>query len=185
MSGCYNSLYIIHSLFTIKTMNKNAIGVVVAIVVISGGWYLLSRTPAKAPVTEAPVTNQMPIVGSTTPEMIVENTLPGVTVTYTDQGFSPKSVTVPAGTTVTFVNQSTGGLWVASAMHPSHAAYSGTSASQHCPDTTGTAFDECAAVALGSSYSFTFTKVGSWKYHNHVQATDFGAITVTAAAVTP
>lgn len=162
-------------------MNRNTIGVVVVvIIVLAGGWFLSSTAPVQAPGSETTVTNQMPVLGSTTPEMIVENTNPVVTVTYTDQGFSPKSVTVPLGTTVTFVNQSSGGMWVASAKHPSHTVYAGTSLSEHCPDTTGTAFDECKADAAGVSYSFTFAKAGTWGYHNHVQAADFGSVTVTA-----
>lgn len=164
-------------------MNGNSIwAIVVVIIVIVGGWFLLKGTPANAPATT--VNNQMPIIGSTTPETIVENVVPDVTVTYTDQGFSPKSVNVALGTNVIFVNQSSGKMWVASAVHPAHSAYSGTSLSQHCPDTTNTAFDECGAVASGESYTFTFDKVGVWKYHNHAKASDFGSVTVTAQAST-
>ena len=153
--------------------------VVVVVIIIAGGWYFFSSTPVQAPSTETSVTNQMPVIGSTTPEMIVENTTPEVIVTYADQGFSPKEVTVPLGTTVTFVNQSSKNMWVASAMHPTHVLYSGTSLSEHCPDTTGTAFDECKADAPGSSYSFTFAKEGNWKYHDHLDASKFGSVTVT------
>ncbi len=161
-------------------MNGNHIGVIVVLlIVIAGGWYLLSGTPAKAPVTETPVSNQMPVVGSTTPETSVENTIPEVTVAYTDQGFSPKEITVALGTTVNFVNRSSKGMWVASAKHPDHTVYSGTSLSQHCPDTANASFDECTAVASGNSFSFTFNKEGTWKYHNHVDATQFGTVIVT------
>ena len=160
-------------------MNGNNIGIIVVIVlVILGGWFFFSGDTSKAPVTETPVSNQMPVVGSTTPEMIVENLTPDVTVTYSDAGFSPKSVTIPVGTKVTFVNQSTKSMWVASAKHPDHTVYSGTSLSQHCPDTTGSAFDECTADAPGKSYSFTFNKEGEWKYHDHIDATKFGSVIV-------
>lgn len=163
-------------------MNGKILWAFGAIIIIAGGWYLLSGESAKAPSEEpgTPVTNQMPVIGSTTPEMIVEGEAP-VTVIYTDEGYAPKSITVAVGTTVTFVNQSSKNMWVASARHPEHTVYSGTSLSQHCPDTSGTAFDQCAGGAPGSSYSFTFTKVGEWKYHDHIDATKFGGITVTAA----
>lgn len=154
-------------------MNGNHIGIIVVLlIVIAGGWYLLSGTPAKAPATEVPVTNQ-------TPETTVENTIPEVTVAYTDQGFSPKEITVALGTTVNFVNQSSKGMWVASAKHPDHTVYSGTSLNQHCPDTANASFDECTAVVSGNSFSFTFNKEGTWKYHNHVDATQFGTVIVT------
>jgi len=162
-------------------MDGKTIGVVVVvIIVIAGGWYLFRGTPAQAPASESSVTNQMPVIGSTTTEMIVvEDSAQGVTVTYSDQGYSPKEITVSLGTTVTFINESSKKMWVASAMHPTHTAYSGTSLSQHCPDTTGTAFDECEGGASGSSYSFTFNKEGTWKYHDHIDATKFGSVTVT------
>jgi plastocyanin len=165
-------------------MNGNHIGIVIAIIIVfAGGWYLLSGKTAKAPTSETSVSNQMPIIDSATPEMIVENTVPTVTVTYTDQGFSPKEVTVTLGTTVNFVNQSSGNMWVATAPHPAHTAYSGTSLSQHCPDTTSSAFDACEAYATGSSFSFTFNKEGTWKYHDHVNASRFGSVIVTSATV--
>jgi plastocyanin len=97
------------------------------------------------------------------------------TVTYTSSGFSPDPVTIKQGGTVTFVNKSNGGMLVASNAHPTHTQYSGTSRQQHCPDTAGTAFDQCVA---GSTYTFTFQKVGSWNYHNHVNADDGGTINV-------
>ena len=163
-------------------MNENSIWVtIVLIIVVLGGWFLLSSKPVSAPAPETSATNQMPVVGSTTPEMIVGNTVPVVEVTYTDQGFSPSSITIPLGTTVTFTNQSTKDMWVASAMHPTHILYSGTSLSQHCPDASNTSFDQCSTGASGSSFSFTFNKEGTWKYHDHVDATKFGSITVTAA----
>jgi len=159
-------------------MNGNYIGAVIVIaVLLIGGWFFL-KTPTNAPESQT-VTNGMPVIDSTTPETTVENTAPNVTVAYTDQGFSPTSVSVPLGTTVTFVNQSSRGMWVASAKHPDHTVYSGTSLSQHCPDTANSAFDECTAVASGSSFSFTFNKEGTWKYHNHVDATQFGTVIVT------
>jgi|SRR3989344_315492 len=157
-------------------MNGNYIGVIVVLlIIIAGGWFFLSGTTAKAPT----VTNQMPVIGSTTPEMTVENATPEVTVTYTDQGFSPNSVSVALGTKVNFINKSTKNIWVASAKHPDHTVYSGTSLSQHCPDTTNSAFDACAVSTPGGSYSFTFNKKGTWKYHDHVDATKFGTVIVT------
>lgn len=155
-------------------MNRNSIGVIIALIVIAGGWYLLSVQPAQAPTTDTAV-----------PQQSAAGTLPAgaedVTVTYTDQGFAPASVTVAPGMKVVFVNQSSGGMWVASGVHPSHAVYSGTTLREHCPDTANTAFDSCSAVPPGSSYSFTFEKVGTWGYHDHLNASRTGSVTVTAA----
>lgn len=108
-------------------------------------------------------------------------------VTYTDSGFSPATVTIAEGTTVTWSNTSSRPMWVASGNHPTHTVYDGTSASQHCVSgapTSASVFDECAAIPAGGSYSFTFSKVGSWSYHNHVHASDMGTVVVTPAVST-
>ena len=167
-------------------MNRNSTGVIIVlIIIVAGGWYFLSVTNVKAPDTQTPAMNQMPVIGSTTPEMIVETTISDATVVYTEQGFSPKSIAVTLGTTVTFTNQSSEGMWVASAAHPTHTMYSGTSLSQHCPDTTNSAFDACAAVAPDGLFSFTFNKEGTWKYHDHADASQTGIVIVTASATAP
>lgn len=85
-------------------------------------------------------------------------------VNYTDKGFSPSSLEIKAGQIVQFVNQSSGGMWVASGPHPSHAGYPG--------------FDAKKAMSNGGSYEFTFTKVGEWKFHNHLKESAFGTIIV-------
>ena len=99
----------------------------------------------------------------------------GTTVTYTDTGFSPKTITIKRGDAVNFVNQSSGDMWVASAMHPTHIVYSGTTLNEHCPDPENDSFDQCVA---GDSFSFTFDKVGTWNYHDHLGPTNFGTVVV-------
>ncbi len=161
-------------------MNGKILSIVGVVLVIVGGWLLLSVTPAQAPSSETPLSNQMPVVGSTTPEMIVEDAPQSITIEYTDQGFTPSSITVTTGARVMFINKSSKDMWPASAMHPSHSVYSGTTLSQHCPDTAGTAFDACTPTPSGNSYSFTFNKAGTWKYHDHIDASKFGTVIVTA-----
>lgn len=86
------------------------------------------------------------------------------TVFYTDKGFTPSSLEIKNGETVQFVNNSSGGMWVASAPHPEHTAY---------PE-----FDPKRNIPSGQIYEFTFTKIGEWKYHNHTKAGMYGAIIV-------
>lgn len=160
-------------------MNGNYIwGVVVLVIVIAGGWFLSQGTPAQAPITDqtSAVTDT-----TTTTTTSTTTTQTGVTIFYTDQGFSPKSITVTLGTTVSFVNQASNEMWVASAPHPTHQGYDGTTESVHCaPGYTGSApFDECSA---STAYSFIFTKAGDWKYHNHANPSDYGTVIVTAVA---
>ena len=94
----------------------------------------------------------------------IENEKAVVLVNYTNSQFEPKEITVPLGTTVTFQNESDGGMWVASAIHPTHNIY---------PE-----FDELKSIKKGESYTFVFDKVGTWKYHNHVNSSKTGTVIV-------
>ena len=73
-------------------------------------------------------------------------------VTITDSGFSPTTITINAGETVRWENDHSVSHWPASDPHPEHTDYFG--------------FDSFG-IAAGSSWSFKFTEVGSWNYHDH------------------
>lgn len=169
-------------------MSQNAwIGAIVAVVVIVGGVWWFTSQPVKAPVvdnstTETEDTNIM----GTTPSDSNPGTQVGVdisvstapmsaTITYNGDSFSPQEVTIKRGGTVTWKNTSGGSMWVASAQHPTHGVYGGTSRTEHCPNPTGIAFDQCVG---GGDYSFTFDKVGAWNYHDHINSNLFGKVNV-------
>lgn len=99
------------------------------------------------------------------------------TVALTGSGFSPRTVTIPRGGVVTWTNEGSGPMWVASAVHPSHAVYGDTTRSEHCASgyTGPVPFDQCDN---GSSYSFTFEQSGTWQYHNHLDASQTGTVIV-------
>lgn len=161
-------------------MNKNTLIILVigAVVIISG--YLFLRGSSNnyssntVPQTETPAQNQNSIGRAVQQQN--DNKLPpeetladsskqsSLIITYTDSGFSPSSLAIKNGQTVTFKNESTGDMWVASAPHPAHTDY---------PE-----FDAKKAYKNSESYSFTFTKVGTWKFHNHTKPSNFGSITV-------
>lgn len=85
-------------------------------------------------------------------------------VIYTDDGYSPDVITIQAGETVEFVNQSSGSVWTASDPHPQHT---------DLPE-----FDARGGVAPGESYSFTFTEPGEWGYHDHLRSFQTGTVIV-------
>jgi plastocyanin len=87
-----------------------------------------------------------------------------VTITMDDAGYSPQTVTVPAGTTVTFVNNGQTPRWPASDNHPVH---------EILPD-----FDAGRGLMTGETYSYTFTEPGRWPFHDHLQPTLAGAVVV-------
>jgi len=144
--------------------------IIVIIIVLVGAWFAFGRTaePAREMATATPQTTE----NETAPET--------VTVTYTDEGFSPSVVTVASGDMVRFMNQSSGDLWVGADEHPTHTSYDGTSTRDHCADgvnTTGS-FDQCTRIAPGTSWSYIFTRTGSFDYHNHARATHGGTVVV-------
>jgi len=96
-------------------------------------------------------------------------------VTYNGTSYSPRSVTIAKGGTVTWTNSSSQSMWIAADLHPSHTEYSGTSRSAHCPDTSGTAFDQCSG---GQSFTFKFDRTGTWDYHDHLNASSGGSVVV-------
>ncbi len=166
-------------------MNKKVI-IIVALIVIVGGYFLVNgmNKNTLSEQTNVPNDNQANTNQEVVPVVNVEvesnagKTTTSYEVVYTDAGYYPSALTVKAGDMVTFKNQSSGGMWVGSVMHPTHVVYSGTTLQQHCPDTTNTSFDECKNAQSGESWSFTFAKAGSWGYHNHSNSRHFGKITV-------
>lgn len=86
-------------------------------------------------------------------------------VVYDGSKFTPSTLTIKVGDTVVFKNASKEPFRVASDPHPSHTNY---------PE-----FDSKGPVAAGASFQFIFTKIGSWGYHNHLNASATGTIKVT------
>lgn len=78
-------------------------------------------------------------------------------------GFTPTSMTVPAGTAVTWIALDDSAPTVASNPHPTHTDIPGF---------------ETTTVSMGQSWSFTFTQTGTWGYHNHNFPDQGGTVTV-------
>lgn len=160
---------------------------IIVVLILAGGAYALFHNRAAAPATTV-TTSATEVVATTTDTSNNANVSASadasvnvgtpVTITYDGTSFSPASVTIKQGQSVTFVNKSSSSMWVASDPHPIHNGYDGTTRDEHCaPGYTGPApFDECSTA---TSYTYTFTKVGSWGYHNHANHAAAGTITVT------
>jgi len=160
-------------------MNTKLLWVLIAvIVVLIGAWFAFGRTEDMTTVEEM----------ATTTSQNTQNVTPGatpaaaktVTVAYTDQGFVPATVEMNVGDTVRFVNQATTEMWVGVDEHPTHTEFDGTATREHCANGANTngSFDQCARSGPGTSWSYTFTKTGSFDYHNHAQASAGGTVVV-------
>ncbi len=85
------------------------------------------------------------------------------TVTLTSSGFEPANLAIKVGETVTWVNRSGGVSTVNSEPHPIHTNY--------LPLNLGSFPD-------GGTLSLTFDKPGMYGYHNHLNPSERGTITV-------
>lgn len=151
---------------------KGIITIIIIIIIVVAGFFLLRDGTQDANVTEdaSTITSEVPAPGTdgSVEEMIVntgdtavDTTVEIIVVTYNNQGFTPKEIVVSAGQTVRFVNEGSGNMWIASANHPTHTLLSGLDQKE-----------------TGDSYEFQFDESGSWKYHNHVNPSKGGTVTV-------
>lgn len=85
-------------------------------------------------------------------------------IVFKDGKFEPQNVSIKVDQTVNFVNQSDEDIWPASNIHPTHGIY---------PQ-----FDSQKPINPGKSWSFTFTRAGTWKFHDHLQPEITGEIKV-------
>ncbi|MDO8470936.1 MAG: hypothetical protein Q7S63_03170 [bacterium] len=156
-------------------MNKYIVGAV-ALIAVGGGVYAVQQGYSKPADNPAPQNNNQQEIqvpeGQTAPE--------GKTyeITYTDAGFSPSSITIKIGDTIAFVNNSARAFWPASAMHPTHTIYPGSSITKCGTPEEAAIFDSCMPRDPGTSWSFKLTEKGNWNYHDHLNASKYGAIVV-------
>ncbi len=84
-------------------------------------------------------------------------------VTLTASGFTPQSITVKAGTTVIWTNNSGATATVNSDNHPTHLVY---------PPLNLGSFGNSETLLL------VFDQPGTYKYHNHLNASQTGVVVV-------
>jgi plastocyanin len=156
--------------------NKIFIGLVVLAVGVLVGWFYFKGKVVLPTFVKTTIQTKPTPAGSNlgSPESISGTQGNGlekggvaarIVVTFSDSGFSPATVSVKQGTTVTFVNESNNPMWVASDPHPTHTLLPG--------------FDQKASVTSGGTYEYTFVKVGTWTYHNHMNPSMKGTVIVT------
>lgn len=98
----------------------------------------------------------------------VEEEKGAATITATDLGFDPREVTINAGESITWVNNSSRTIQVGSANHPDHKIN---------PDLTGGEY--VVEIPAGQSKTVSAgTKVGRWAYHNHLKASEGGTVVI-------
>ncbi|MBI3620430.1 cupredoxin domain-containing protein [Candidatus Roizmanbacteria bacterium] len=137
--------------------NKLGVGLVAAVVLVVG-FIMLSNRQVTAPVTQTASSPTTAISPAMTKE---DKTVSKVTVTAS--GFDPAVITVKKGTKVAWFNGSGTIANVSSAKHPTHLVYPKLNLGD---------------FADGQSVSLVFTDAGIFKYHNHLNPSQFGSVTV-------
>ena len=150
-------------------MRNIVVGILLAIIVIAGVLLFLKRstinTPQLAPPptvapTQLPIPTDMPT--STTATTSSQATQP-TTVTLTQQGFSPQTITIKAGEKIIWLNKSGETATVNSDPHPIHNLY---------PILNLGEFPNNGKLEL------VISKAGKYTYHNHYQPSHRGTIIV-------
>lgn len=85
-------------------------------------------------------------------------------ITYTNAGFEPHDITVKKGTVITVTNSSSHSVQFSSNDHPAH--------------TENTEMN-MATLAPGESDSYTASRTGTWGFHDHIDESKTGTVTVT------
>lgn len=94
----------------------------------------------------------------------IQQPVPKNTILFKDGFFIPANISMKAGATISFVNESDEDMWVAANPHPTHTSLPG--------------FDSKRNYKKGEVYKYTFVKKGSFGYHNHLNPQSRGTLTV-------
>lgn len=87
----------------------------------------------------------------------------GLKITLSDAGYTPATLTIKVGDTVTWTNDGSKPATVSSDPHPSHSIYP--------PLNLGT-------FKPGGTHSLKFDTAGTYGYHNHLNSSQTGTIIV-------
>lgn len=138
-------------------MNSKLVLVIVLVVLVLGGLLLFNNSNTNN--TNSDNTTNQNLTPTKTDSVKTEN----ADVEVTSSGFTPQTISIKAGTTVVWTNKSGGAVTVNSASHPTHLKW---------PFLNLGKFDD------GTSVSVVFEKAGTYKYHNHLDASQIGTVVV-------
>lgn len=143
-----------------EKMNKILL-IIVALIVILGAFTLLGNKKT-SPTTSINQPESAQSQKATTPDVTKTNSQV-TNVILGNSGFVPKDITVKAGTTVAWINKSGKTATVNSDNHPAHLLYP---------------FLNLGEFPNSSSLQAAFDKAGKYNYHNHLNPSETGTITV-------
>lgn len=134
-------------------MKKVLITIIVVAVLGLAGWLILADDKDTDNSTPAPTTTQANSSDQSTAATDSET----ASISYTNNGFEPQSLSVKAGTEVTIVNNSSDDLQFSSDPHPVH---------------TDNAEINMGRLAPGESQTLVVSVTGTHGVHNHLNDSD-------------
>ncbi|MSU76026.1 hypothetical protein EXS54_00945 [Patescibacteria group bacterium] len=139
------------------TRNKKIAAVVLVLLVVGVGVGIFVANDGQTNDVATPKPTTKATTKSQATPASQSNRKETVTVRYGDNGFSPATVTVKAGSSITFINESNQSINPSSDPHPTHTT--------NPQLTVGT-------IDAGESKTITVTKVGQWGVHNHLNPSE-------------
>ncbi len=149
-------------------MKKAILVIMVLIVAAAAGFGVYSLTKNKEDHDHADHSHDTATVetGTAADAPMTETEAPAAdatVITYTNNGFSPDTVTVRVGSTVTVKNDSSRDVQFSSDSHPTHTINSELN---------------LPVIGPGQSRSFVVERTGTYGYHDHLDSTRTGTIIV-------
>lgn len=135
-------------------MGKSVLAIIAAVIIIGGGYLVFHKSPNKTATTTS---SQSQSSNSSTSQSAPN------TIAYDGNKFSPATLTIKSGTMVTIKNTSSEDLQFQSDPHPTHTDDSDLNV---------------GVVAPGQSKTFTVTNKGTFGYHDHLNPSEKGTITI-------
>jgi plastocyanin len=139
---------------------KKALIIIVIIVVLGIGAFVLFKKPTNKNNNQT-ANNSTSNTSSNSSNS--SSTAAAATITYSDSGYSPATITVKSGDTVAIKNTSSHEVQFDSDPHPVHT-----------DDTDLNA----GLVEPGQTKTFTVTQKGTFGYHNHLDPSQTGTIVI-------
>lgn len=136
---------------------------VIALIVLGFVAYSMTRPSESSETVESVPSAQS---GSADASQLTDSELTAeiATITYTDQGFSPSNMTVKAGAKIRVVNNASDAFEFSSDNHPTHL---------------GNSELNMDVLNAGEAGTFTVTRTGEYGFHDHLNASNDGILTVT------
>lgn len=137
------------------------LAIIVIAIIVLGGWFLIrSQQTSTSTSSGLPPSSTESAAPSASEGATVQDKN---TVEIAFNIFSPKDITIGVGESVTWQNLDAVDHTVNSAVHPTHLVYP--------PLNLG-------VIKPGESKSLTFPEAGTYKYHDHLNPSLVGSVTV-------